>query len=99
IVQAKDARWVGFGFTQLKPLLVPFLKEPLSFPQYQRSHTQVIFIDEAMLSKQANQVGAAVDQEISAWLRFQLRHLFYDVARDDVCIVPGDISQGAGDNV
>src|SRR6266404_4827063 len=99
VAQTKHPGLVGFRIHQLKPGLLPFLKETLSLPQDQGSNTEVVLIDEVMLCEQLNQVRASVDQENPTGLRFQLRYFFRDIACDDMGVVPGDISQSAGDDV
>src|SRR5690349_15906856 len=75
---------VGFRIRQLKPDLLPFLKETHSLPLDQGSNSQAILIDEVMLREQLNQVRAALEQEASTRLRFQLRYFFHDIAYDDM---------------
>src|SRR5579859_5463296 len=83
VAQTKHPGLVGFRIRQLKPGLIPFLKEALSLPQDQRGNMQGVLIDEVMLGKQPHQVRAALDQENPTGLRFQLCYFFRDITCDD----------------
>src|SRR5215472_15044381 len=84
VAQTKHPSLVSFRIRQLKPGLIPFLKETLSLPQDQRSNMQRVLIDKVMLYEQPNQVRAPLDQENPTGLRFQLRYFFRNVICNDI---------------
>src|SRR5438132_13262650 len=82
VAQTKHPGLVGFRIHQLKPGLLPFLKETLSLPQDQGSNTEVVLIDEEMLCEKLNQDRDSVDQWTPTGLHIQHRYFLHDISCD-----------------
>src|SRR5262245_20113497 len=66
----------------------PTYNEPLAGPQDQRIAHDPILVDEAMLGQDADEISAAIDQNVQAGLLLQLGDRIRDIAAYQVRIFP-----------
>ena len=77
----------------------PIAEQALAAAQDDRVDEEAVLVDQVVAQELVDQVGAAVDEQLAARLRLQLRDLGGHVAREDRRVVPVGAFQRVGHDV